>query len=298
MEVTKTHTAFPSNVSKRFPEREGRATNVVRPSSLFVASPSLSVHCRGPLRNARHKLCDTHTHLHFLRLNTSSNRHDVDMKKLNTLIVTSTLLLAAPSTALLAAPNSAGALAPNNAVTSPLNGQKCDNPGALRRANNSRFVCSPEGARNVWRRVERPATLSSIVAAIPGYSLLATALKQSGLDTALATAGPFTLFAPRNAAFLALPQEKLDYLLDPANVAVLRKVLLHHVVSGSISSKLLQPGTYTTLNGTMITVRVRSQIRSQIRIDGARVTFGDVAATNGLMHGITGVLVPSDVMIP
>lgn len=245
---------------------------------------------------------DTHTHLHFLRLNTSSNRHDVDMKKLNTLIVTSTLLLAAPSTALLAAPNSAGALAPNsagalapnNAVASPLNGQKCDNPGALRRANNSRFVCSPEGARNVWRRVERPATLSSIVAAIPGYSLLATALKQSGLDTALATAGPFTLFAPRNAAFLALPQEKLDYLLDPANVAVLRKVLLHHVVSGSISSRLLQSGTYTTLNGTMITVRVGSQIR----IDGARVTFGDVAATNGLMHGITGVLVPSDVMIP
>jgi uncharacterized surface protein with fasciclin (FAS1) repeats len=247
-------------------------------------------------------LYDTHTHLFFLRLIVLIQRHDVDMKKLNTLIVTSTLLLAAPGSALLAAPNraqvgspsSAQATAPITAVASPLNGQKCDNPGALRRANNSRFVCSPEGARNVWRRVERPATLSSIVAAIPGYSLLATALKQSGLDTALATAGPFTLFAPRNAAFLALPQSKLDYLLDPANVAVLRKVLLHHVVSGSVSSSSLQSGTYTTLNGTMITVRVGNQIR----IDGTRVTFADVAATNGLMHGITGVLVPSDVMIP
>jgi uncharacterized surface protein with fasciclin (FAS1) repeats len=69
---------------------------------------------------------------------------------------------------------------------------------------------------------------------------------------------------------------------------------LHHVVSGSVSSSSLQSGTYTTLNGTMITVRVGNQIR----IDGTRVTFGDVAATNGLMHGITGVLVPSDVMIP
>ncbi|MFM2113696.1 MAG: hypothetical protein RL643_654, partial [Actinomycetota bacterium] len=257
---------------------------------------------RAVLRNVRHRLYDTHTHLLFLRHNALLQRHDVGMKKLNTLIVASTLLLAAPGSALLAAPNSAQVGSPNSAQVessnssfmSPLNGQKCDNPGALRRANNSRFVCAPEGARNVWRRVERPATLSSIVAAIPGYSLLATALKQSGLDTALATAGPFTLFAPRNAAFLALPKAQLDYLLAPANVAVLRKVLLHHVVSGSVSSSSLQSGTYTTLNGTMITVRVGNQIR----IDGTRVTFGDVAATNGLMHGITGVLVPSDVMIP
>ena len=222
------------------------------------------------------------------------HRNDVDMKKLNTLIVTSTLLLAAPGSALLAAPNSASAAAPRSVITGPLNGQKCDNPGALQRANNSRFVCAPDGARNVWRRIERPANLSAIVAAIPGYSLLATALKQSGLDTALTAAGPFTLFAPRNAAFLALPQSKLDYLLNPANVAVLRKVLLHHVVSGSVLSSSLESGTYTTLNGTQIVVRVNKMIR----IDGARVTFADVAATNGVMHGITGVLVPSDVVIP
>jgi uncharacterized surface protein with fasciclin (FAS1) repeats len=83
-------------------------------------------------------------------------------------------------------------------------------------------------------------------------------------------------------------------LLNPANVAVLRKVLLHHVVSGSVLSSSLESGTYTTLNGTQIVVRVNKMIR----IDGARVTFADVAATNGVMHGITGVLVPSDVVIP
>lgn len=183
--------------------------------------------------------------------------------------------------------------APSVAHAAPLNGKRCDNPGSIIRANNARFVCSPEGGRSVWRRVNGATTISAIIGALPGYSLLGTAIKQAGLDTALAGAGPFTIFAPRNAAFLALPKSTLDYLLDPANVDVLTKVLLHHVVSGSKPARTLTSGSYVTLNGTTINVSVRNQIR----IDGARVTFADVTATNGVLHGLSGVLLPSDVTI-
>ena len=184
--------------------------------------------------------------------------------------------------------------APAIAQAAPINGQKCDTPGAMHRANNSKFVCSPEGARSVWRRVNGATTVGAIVAAMPGYSLLNTALKQAGLDSVLVTGGPFTLFAPRNAAFLALPKSTLDYLLNPANVAVLRKVLLNHVLTTAVKSNAISSGSYTTANGTAINVVVR---KSNILVDGGKVTIGDVVATNGVIHGVSAVLVPSDVVI-
>lgn len=187
---------------------------------------------------------------------------------------------------LLAAPTATNAM--------PLNGQKCTTPGALMRANNSRFVCSPEGGRSVWRRIAGAATVGSIVEAMPRYSLLATALKQAGLDTVLVGSGPFTLLAPRDAAFLALPKPTLDYLLDPANVAVLRQVLLHHVLSGSLRARVLDTGAYTALDGTALNVTVR---RSGILIDGSRVTMADVVATNGVVHGVNKVIVPAGLVV-
>ena len=216
-------------------------------------------------------------------------RHDVAMTKTKATLVTMALLFTTPVIA-QASPLNAASIAP----ASPLNGQKCNNPGAIQRANNSRFVCSPEGARNVWRRVNGATTIGAIVNAMPNYSLLATALKAAGLDTTLVTSGPFTLFAPRDAAFRALPKETLDYLLAPANVAVLRKVLLNHVLGSAVRSTMLSSGTYTTLNGTTISVTVR---KSGIMVDGAKVTVGDVIATNGVIHGVSKVLVPSDVVI-
>ena len=184
---------------------------------------------------------------------------------------------------------------PAIANASPLNQQKCDNPGALIRANNSKFVCSPEGGRNVWRRINGATTVGSIIDVLPRYSLLASALKQTGLDTALVAPGPFTLFAPRNSAFLALPKPTLDYLLDPANVAMLRQVLLHHVVSGSLRAGDLETKTYTALDGTSLKVVV---LKSGITISGSRVTMGDVIGTNGVIHGVSKVIVPSSIVLP
>ena len=183
---------------------------------------------------------------------------------------------------------------PAVAQASPINGQKCNNPGSIMRANNSRFICAAEGAKSRWRRVNGELTITSILEAMPRYSLLVAALKQAGLDTALESTGPFTLFAPRNAAFLALPKSTLDFLLDPANVAVLREVLLHHVVAGSVMAKDLDTASYSALDGTLIDVVVRT---SGITVDNARVTMADVDATNGVVHAISSVLVPDDVTI-
>ncbi len=201
--------------------------------------------------------------------------------------------LAVPGAA-LAVPVSQPAAPSAAQPAAPINGQKCTNPGAFRRANNSRFVCSPEGGRSVWRRINGSANISAILDALPRYSILAAAVKQAELDGALAGTGPFTLFAPRDAAFLALPKATLDYLLNPANVATLRRVLLHHVVNGAVRSTDLSTGDYTTLDGTSISAVVR---KMNITIDGARVTLGDVVATNGVVHGVSQVLVPADVVI-
>ncbi|NCX18519.1 MAG: fasciclin domain-containing protein [Actinobacteria bacterium] len=220
-----------------------------------------------------------------LRRNSLRARDDIDMtqhirniSKKKALLISTALLLAVPAAA----------------QAEPINGQKCSTPGALIRANNSRFICASEGAKSRWRRVNGELTITSILEAMPRYSLLVTALKKAGLDTTLRGSGPFTLFAPRNAAFLALPKAKLDFLLDPANVAVLREVLLHHVVTGEVMAKDLNTASYSALDGTLLDVVVRT---SGITIDGARVTMADVDATNGVVHAVSSVLVPDDVVI-
>ena len=205
-------------------------------------------------------------------------KHNMFTTKKKAVLVSAALLLAVPAIA----------------QASPINGEKCNNPGAMMRANNSRFICAPEGAKSRWRRVTGELTITSILEAMPRYSLLVTALKKAGLDTTLKATGPFTLFAPRNAAFLALPKSTLDYLLDPANVAVLREVLLHHVITGSLMANELDTASYSALDGTVLDVVVRT---SGITVDNARVTMADVAATNGVVHAISSVLVPDDVSI-
>jgi uncharacterized surface protein with fasciclin (FAS1) repeats len=205
-------------------------------------------------------------------------KHNKFTTKKKAMLLSAALLLAAPAIA----------------QASPINGQKCDNPGAIMRANNSRFICAAEGAKSRWRRVNGELTITAILEAMPRYSLLVTALKQAGLDATLKSTGPFTLFAPRNAAFLALPKASLDYLLNPANVSVLREVLLHHVVAGSVMAKDLDTASYPALDGTLLDVMVRT---SGITVDNARVTMADVDATNGVVHAISTVLIPDDVTI-
>jgi len=125
------------------------------------------------------------------------------------------------------------------------------------------------------------------------FSTLLTAAKTAGLDGALANGGPFTIFAPTNHAFATLPAGTVANLLKPENRAQLTSILTYHVVPGRITSLGLTPGRVVnlkTLQGQNLAVTVNST--GEITVNGVRVVLADIAASNGVIHGIQGVLLP------
>lgn len=134
-----------------------------------------------------------------------------------------------------------------------------------------------------------------IAAGDPQLSTLVTAVKAAGLVQTLEGPGPFTVFAPTNAAFAALPAGTLQSLLEPANKAQLTQILTYHVVPGAYTSSNLPMGTVKTVNGATVTV---AAMNGKVDItDGkgntVQVTTADVKASNGVIHIINGVLLPA-----
>jgi len=136
-----------------------------------------------------------------------------------------------------------------------------------------------------------PAAAGDIVetaVAAGNFTTLARALEAAGLVETLKGAGPFTVFAPTDAAFAALPAGTLDRLL--ANKAELTKVLTYHVVAGKVTSadvaKLMEA---TTVEGSKLRIKVEG---GRVMINDATVTTADVMATNGVIHVVDRVLIP------
>jgi uncharacterized surface protein with fasciclin (FAS1) repeats len=126
----------------------------------------------------------------------------------------------------------------------------------------------------------------------PNFETLVQAVQAGDLAGALSGTGPFTVFAPTDAAFDKLPDGALDGLL--ANRAQLRDVLTYHVVQGELTAAALQGRDYVTaLNGDRIPVRV---MNGQVMVGNARVVQADVDASNGVIHAIDGVLMPPEPM--
>jgi uncharacterized surface protein with fasciclin (FAS1) repeats len=131
--------------------------------------------------------------------------------------------------------------------------------------------------------------ISGLAAANPNLSTLATALRVAALDSVLAAGGPYTVFAPTNAAFAALPAATLNGLL--ANPAQLAQVLLFHVASGQVLSTQLTNGqAIPTLRTGARPLSV--SLSGGAKIDGANVVAADVRALNGVVHVIDAVLLP------
>jgi len=122
-------------------------------------------------------------------------------------------------------------------------------------------------------------------------STLVAAVKAGGLVETLQGEGPFTVFAPTNAAFDALPEGTLDDLLKPENKEQLATILKYHVVSGKVMSGDLSDGmTAETVAGEEITVSINE---GTVKVNEATVTNPDVAAANGVVHVIDQVLLPA-----
>jgi uncharacterized surface protein with fasciclin (FAS1) repeats len=120
------------------------------------------------------------------------------------------------------------------------------------------------------------------------FKTLVALVKQAGLAGALQGKGPFTVFAPTDAAFAKVPKATLAALKHDR--AKLRAVLLYHVLKGKVTAaKVVKLRSVKTLNGQSVKIRVS---HGKVTIGGARIVKTDIAASNGVIHVIDRVLIP------
>lgn len=123
-----------------------------------------------------------------------------------------------------------------------------------------------------------------------GFTTLVAAIQAADLTATLQGDGPFTVFAPTNAAFAALPAGTLDNLLLPENKDQLASILTYHVVAGEVTAdQVVNLTSATTVNGASLAIRVEN---GNVFVNDAQVTQTDVQASNGVIHIIDGVLLP------
>lgn len=143
---------------------------------------------------------------------------------------------------------------------------------------------------------QAPKNIVETAVAAGSFNTLAAALKAADLIDVLTGDGPFTVFAPTDAAFAKLPAGTVETLLKPENKAQLRAVLLYHVVPGNAMAKdVVGKKAWATANGQQLNVETRGE---NVMIDGARVTSADIAASNGVIHVIDAVILPETKTIP
>ena len=139
---------------------------------------------------------------------------------------------------------------------------------------------------------EKPAADIIDVAVSAGqFNTLAAALDAADLVETLKGDGPFTVFAPTDAAFANLPAGTVDSLLKPENKDQLISILTYHVVPGSVkAAQVVKLDSATTVNGADVDIAV---VDGNVKIDNATVVKTDIAASNGVIHVIDAVILPN-----
>ncbi|MBC2835948.1 fasciclin domain-containing protein [Paragemmobacter straminiformis] len=123
------------------------------------------------------------------------------------------------------------------------------------------------------------------------FTTLVAAVEAAGLVETLKGAGPFTVFAPTDAAFAALPAGTVEDLLKPENKDKLVAILTYHVVPGKVMSTDLTEGmTAATVQGANVTIT----LEGGAKVNGAPISTADIEATNGVIHVIDQVILPPE----
>lgn len=151
--------------------------------------------------------------------------------------------------------------------------------------------CS-NGVIHVIDSVLLPSTLDLVETAVEAgsFKTLAAALEAAQLVQALQGDGPFTVFAPTDEAFAALPQGTVENLLEPENREQLSAILTFHVVPGRVYSETVAAGReFKTLQGQSVKIGRQDE---RVLVNGARIVKADIEATNGVIHVIDSVLLP------
>jgi uncharacterized surface protein with fasciclin (FAS1) repeats len=142
-------------------------------------------------------------------------------------------------------------------------------------------------------------TIVEIAAGNPDFSTLVAAVEAAGLAETLSGEGPFTVFAPTNEAFAAIPAETLQSLLEPENQETLAQILTYHVVAAEVMAADVAPGEVETVEGSPFTIEVEGE--NVFIVDGqggrAQIVTTDIVASNGVIHVIDAVLLPAGVTV-
>ncbi len=161
----------------------------------------------------------------------------------------------------------------------------CGNEAATKKAEAPVVVKEPEAPKMV-----EPKDVVDIAIGSTDHTTLVAAVTAAGLVETLKGAGPFTVFAPVNAAFAALPAGTVEGLLKPEKKAALTNILTYHVVAGAVKAADLKDGQKVkTLQGEELTVSIKD---GKVKINGANVTAADLTSGNGVVHVIDAVLMP------
>ncbi len=141
-------------------------------------------------------------------------------------------------------------------------------------------------------KAQQPKDIVDTAVAAGSFKTLAAALQAAGLIETLKGKGPFTVFAPTDAAFAKLPKGTVEDLLKPENKAKLIAILTYHVVPGSVMAAqvvTMNGKEAKTVNGQSVKIAVMG---GAVTIDGATVVTTDIKASNGVIHVIDSVLLP------
>ena len=131
-----------------------------------------------------------------------------------------------------------------------------------------------------------PVSVADTIARDPQLSTLNTLVQQAGLTETLKASGPYTVFAPTNEAFKAVPARTMDELKNPAR---LKEVLNYHVLPARLTAAQVKPGNVKTAQGGNLAV---SRAGDFVTVEDAMVQTADIAAVNGVVHTVDRVLLP------
>jgi uncharacterized surface protein with fasciclin (FAS1) repeats len=150
--------------------------------------------------------------------------------------------------------------------------------------------CHDEGTmKSTQKRV--PMDIVDTAIAAEGFNTLVTAVKAAELVSTLKSPGPFTVFAPTDAAFAKLPADTLSNLLQPENKEKLTSILTYHVVPGQVmAADVLKLSSAKTVNGQSLSIKTGGGV---VMVDNATVVQTDIQCSNGVIHVIDAVVLPN-----
>lgn len=143
---------------------------------------------------------------------------------------------------------------------------------------------------------EGSETVVDVAMGNESFSTLTQAIEAAGLTDTLAAAGPYTVFAPTNAAFEALPEGTLESLLQPENQETLTQILTYHVIPAEVMADEVTAGPVETVAGPTLEIMV-DDATGDVMVNDANVVETDISASNGVIHAIDAVILPPDVQL-